>query len=596
MEALLRHVRGREMLVILDNCEHLLASCASLVTHLLQKAPRLRILATSRESLRILGEATFPVPRLGLAADGSSEAVQLFVERAKAASPAFEITPANGTTVSELCRRLDGIPLALELAAARLRALSVEAIAERLGERFGLLKVPIATATPRHQALRACLDWSHDLLPEQERVVLRRLAVFAGGCRLDAAEAVVAGGTVAADDVAELLANLVDKSMVEHDPATDRYGLLETVRQYALERLAESGDEQATRGRHLHYHVQLVETAWPHLDGSNPRPWFARLDIERENLLAAHGFCDEAPDGAEQGLRLTIARRYWIQRAHVDLAMQMILRALGHRQVDRHPALRASATAVAGLYASFKADYAAARRHLEDCLSMEATAADPNIEAYARRVLGGVCHSCGERQAARRHFEACLALRARVRDQFIVYLCLNNLSYLHIEQGEFEAAERLLAESFAFFTEAAHPNHHALTLFGATTLCLHRGDAVNARRCLGAATRIIEWLDLLSLRPVALEIAAALAALEGDAERAARYIGASGAEVAQTHIFLYAPGSALRAPFIDAARKRLGAEAFAAAEAIGRELSYQEALSEASRWLSPERVPEEASS
>jgi len=242
LEALLKHLGGRKSLLILDNCEHLLNGCVPLARQLLEKAPALSIVATSREALRVMGEVVFRVPRLALPSSGEDhsglstcDAVQLFTERATAATRSFALTPANVNTVGELCRRLDGIPLALELAAARMRTLSIDAMAARLDERFRLLKVDAPSAAPRHQALRACLDWSHDLLTEHERAVLRSLAVFGGSFTIDAVEAVMAGNTNAGPGVVDLLANLVEKSMVEHDARTDRYAVLETVRQYALE-------------------------------------------------------------------------------------------------------------------------------------------------------------------------------------------------------------------------------------------------------------------------------------------------------------------------------------------------------------------------
>jgi len=250
VEGLLEHLRGRKLLLILDNCEHLLDSCVPLARGLLERVPGLSIVATSREALRIMGEVVFRVPRLTLPPAGEGDAglstcdaVRLFADRATAVSPSFAVTPANVTKVGELCRRLDGIPLALELAAARMRTLSIDAMAARLDARFRLLKVDVPSAAPRHQALRACLDWSHALLTEHERAVLRSLAVFGGSFTIDAAEAVLAGNANTCG-VVDLLANLVEKSMVEHDARTDRYAVLDTVRQYALERPADSGGER----------------------------------------------------------------------------------------------------------------------------------------------------------------------------------------------------------------------------------------------------------------------------------------------------------------------------------------------------------------
>jgi predicted ATPase/DNA-binding winged helix-turn-helix (wHTH) protein len=593
MEALLKHLHGRKLLLILDNCEHLLHSCVPLVRNLLESAPGLSIVATSREALRIPGEVVFPVPRLTLPAAGGDresplstcDAMQLFAERAKAASTSFAITPANVDIVGELCRRLDGIPLALELAAARLRALSIEAMAARLDERFRLLKLEVPYAAPRHQALRTCLDWSHDLLTEQERIVLRRLGVFVGGCTIDAAEAVAADSLVAPRDVVDLLANLVEKSMVEHDARTDRYDLLETVRQYAVERLVESADERGTRARHMQHYVGLAEAANPNLVGPDPRPWFNRLDAERENLLAAHAFCDVADDGAEQGLRLAYAlNRYWMYRPLIALGRRMVTQALARPGVESHPVLHAKALVRAGACAHFMRDDASARQLLGDCLAIPE--AETETVVNARRLLGMVFHSLGDLQAAREQYETCLALRAQLNDTLQADLCLMHMASLQAELGDFASAERIYADSLANVTEEQHPHFHATVLFSITSMHIQRGAAALARKTLAKAVRIIERLDLIVLRPQALEITAGVAALEGDAERAARCLGAAGAEMKQTRMHYSTRGSVLREPLIRAARDAIGAEAFAAAEAKGGALSYQEALAEARVWLS----------
>jgi predicted ATPase len=214
--------------------------------------------------------------------------VRLFVERASAVQPAFKLTEQSAPAVAEICRRLDGIPLALELAAARVRALSVEQIASRVNDRFRLLTTGDRTALPRQQTLRALIDWSYDLLTEAERVLFRRLAVFAGGWTLEAAEAVGAGGQIAQDEVLDLLADLVDKSLVVVEGEAGRYRLLETVREYAQERLDESDDGPGARERHLDCFLAFAQQARPHLFGPEEGIWLARLDLERENLLTAH--------------------------------------------------------------------------------------------------------------------------------------------------------------------------------------------------------------------------------------------------------------------------------------------------------------------
>ena len=267
-EALIKAVGDRRLLLILDNCEHLLAACADVCRRLLQAGPHLRILASSREPMHVAGETTFPLPALAMpdadqtvapSALAQYEAVHLFLDRAAAALPSFRVNDQNATAIVDICRRLDGIPLAIELAAARVRALSVQAIAERLTNRFVLLTGGDRTALPRQQTLRASIDWSHDLLTDKERTLFRRLAVFAGGWTLEAAECVAAGDEVAESEVLGLLADLVDKSLVMVDADGGRYGFLETVRQYATERLANAPDGDATRSRHLAFFLAMAE-------------------------------------------------------------------------------------------------------------------------------------------------------------------------------------------------------------------------------------------------------------------------------------------------------------------------------------------------
>ena len=340
MDSLLQFVADRSLLVVLDNCEHLVGACAELATRLLQAGAGVRVLATSRENLHVRGETTYPVPALSVPEAGGEmapeamvhcDAVRLFVDRALAAQPLFRLTADNAAAVTEICRRLDGIPLALELAAARLRALSVEGIATRLQDRFRLLVAGDRTALPRQKTLRALIDWSHDLLTEAERIVFRRLAVFAGGFNLEAAEAVVPGSDVADGDVLDLLSQLVDKSLVAVAVDSGRYRLLETVRQYAGECLAATGDGATLRARHRAHYVALAERARPELVGPHQAEWLARLDLDRENLLSAHAGCAGDPQAGATGLQLVTAlKQYFYRRGLLGLAQQVMAEALAH--------------------------------------------------------------------------------------------------------------------------------------------------------------------------------------------------------------------------------------------------------------------------
>ncbi|REE95099.1 ATP-binding protein [Thermomonospora umbrina] len=324
-------LRRRRALVVLDNCEHLVEECASLCRTLLARCDRLRILATSREPLRVPGENVWRVPPLSFpaardepAGPARHEAVRLFMARATAARPDFALTPGNAPALAELCRALDGVPLALELAAARVRVLSLEQIADRLTDRFRLLTAGDRTAPPRQRTLRAAIDWSHELLDEPERILLRRLSVFAGWS-LDQAEQVCADGLLPQEQILDLLTALVDKSLVVVDrevAGETRFRLLESIREYAVERLAEAGEEQALRGRHRAAVLELLEHHAELGVAHRPASWrrrvelYDRYDVEQHNVRVALAWSRERGD-VEEGLRLCLAARlFWGPRGH----------------------------------------------------------------------------------------------------------------------------------------------------------------------------------------------------------------------------------------------------------------------------------------
>jgi len=371
LTALSEYLHPRQLLLILDNCEHLLVACAGLADALLRACPHLKILTTSRQPLEVEGETTWRVPSLPLpdvqqrmlSPEGlrANDAVRLFVERASAASPEFGLTDRNAMVVAKVCNRLDGIPLAIELAAARVRTMSVERIVERLDDRFRLLATGGSTALPRHRTLRGAMDWSYDLLSEAERAMLRRLSVFAGGFTLDAAEGVCAGDSVQRDDVLPLLTQLVDKSLVvlyEHD-GTERYRLLETVRQYTADKLAESGESADTRRRHRDWYLALALQADAELRGPTQRVWIARLEAERDNVRAALAW-SLSEDGGEAGLRLAGAMAwFWVMQANVNEGREWLEKALSSVR-EPSPAARAKALNGAGIMAWRQGDLVAA--------------------------------------------------------------------------------------------------------------------------------------------------------------------------------------------------------------------------------------------
>ena len=341
MDTLLRFVRDRQMLVVLDNCEHLLDASAELVVALLSGAPGLTVLATSREAIGVAGEVSWRVPSLSLA----DEAIELFTDRARHARPDFTVTDDNAAAVGEICARLDGVPLAIELAAARVRALSLAEILDSLHDRFRLLTGGARTAVRRQQTLRASVDWSHALLTEPERVLFRRLAVFLGGFDLDAAQTVAGGGDVERYQVLDQLTLLVDKSLVVADDSggRTRYRLLETVRQYALEKLGESGEADAVRSRHRDHYTAMAAV----LDapaGSDYEQRLEQADTEIDNLRAAFGWSRENSDIE---LALTLAsslQPLWLARGRIREGLAWFDAALADLDAQ-HPEVAAAVRA-----------------------------------------------------------------------------------------------------------------------------------------------------------------------------------------------------------------------------------------------------------
>jgi predicted ATPase/class 3 adenylate cyclase len=378
IDTLTAQLRSKQTLMVIDNCEHLLASCAKLIALLLEGSVHLRILATSREALAVPGEVIMPVPPLAvppeatdLAALGEFSAVRLFMDRALAVRPSFSITPANMAAMIAIVTRLDGIPLALELAAARVKLLSAEQIAGRLSDRFRLLSGGGRTVLPRQQTLRGAIDWSYDLLEEQERSLLRRLAVFAGSWTVEAAMAVCSDSRVEADDVLDLLGRLVDKSLVVviEGVEENRFGLLETIRQYGRERLQEAGEANLIEAAHRDWCRLLVETAATQLRGGAEQVrWLEVLETDRANISAALESAIASGD-ATTSLRIAVgAAWFWYLRGHWDEAGRWLRQSLAVDGAD--PKLRAEGGAWAALFHWRRQEIDAAKRQAQSSLSI----------------------------------------------------------------------------------------------------------------------------------------------------------------------------------------------------------------------------------
>lgn len=438
----------KQLLLVLDNCEHLLPACAVLADALLRAAPEVRILATSREPLGVQGEQVQPVPPLSLpAADAADprellrfEAVRLFVERAALASPAFVLDAAGAGAVREICRRLDGIPLAIELAAARLRHLSPGEVAQRLDDRFALLAGGSRTALPRQRTLRALVDWSHDLLAPPEQILLRRLAAFAGGCTLETAEEVCGGlAPLAPGAVLPLVSALADKSLVvvTRDPqGRTRYQMLETIRHYALEKLDAAGETAAMRARHLHAMRALAERCEPGIRGHDQQRWLERLDAETSELQAAMAWGDaHDPDAL---LRLASALwRYSDLRGQRVIGLDTLLRAL---QSGRRDATHALGLARAAHMARNLADFALAGRLAGEALAITAAHPSKEAESMALFVRGAAALESMRSEQGRQDLRQALELARATGDEGLAGSSLVFLGFDAEMRNDLEAA------------------------------------------------------------------------------------------------------------------------------------------------------------
>ena len=595
-EALVACARERQLLLVLDNCEHLVSACAELARQLLQAGPRLSILASSREPLNIAGETIYTVPPLSVPSlDGSMatdsimrfEAVHLFVERAKAMQASFRHSDQDMPAIVGICQHLDGIPLALELAAARVRALSVEQIAARVNDRFRLLTSGNRTAQPRQQTLRAMIDWSYDLLNDKERILLRRLAVFAGSWTLEAAEGVGSSEGVEPSQVLDLLTDLVDKSLVMIDADGGRYRLLETVRQYAQELLIKACEEEDVRARHLRFFLALAERARPELVGPQQAVWLVRLDLERENLLAAHAWCMHAKGGGESALSLINGvKLYWASRGQFGLLYRLTVEALAHADAQERDLARCRGHFNAGQACYFMGRYDEAIGFLEESLAIARERVDKaNIEA-ALSLLGLASLGRGDITKARRYIVEALARAREQRNKHEIAAAANGLAQFHRVVGELDAAEPLYEEVLGLARDIGDKELVAIAKLNLAMVAISRGAFDQARGNLLDAMAIAKETGSRPMGQSAIEVTAGLAASHRKWEAAAQFFGAAEAQVIQTGLHRDPADEAFLGPLVARARDALGAGSFDVAEAGGHALSFEDAMREAEAFLS----------
>jgi predicted ATPase/class 3 adenylate cyclase len=629
LAALVDHLKAKRLLLVLDDCDPVLSACAELAQALVRSCSSVRIIVSSREALGVPGEAILPIASLATPEAGTAvrardlagnPAVQLFVDRAQAVLPSFVVTDQNAAAVAQLTRRLDGIPLAVELAAARVRALPVEQIAARLDDRFRLLTGGSRTSVARHQTLRATIDWSYDLLTEPERAVLRRLSAFAGGATLEAAESVCAGDTVDVLDILDVLGRLVEKSLVSIDPtqAEARFRLLETLREYARTRLVEAGEGDATLRRHRDWYLALVDEASPaFFQGPEPAEWLRRLDREHDDLRAALEWCLDQPGEGWSGLRLAAGLwRYWEIRGHLTEGRGWLERMVGAVGDEVSP-LRANAYTGAGNLAFMQGDFRAASAFHEASLSLHRQIGDVLSIAYAANNLANAAVQLGDHARARELYEESIALsRARgdvrgvafgsinladvatrqgdhggahelhvqilamireLGDRWMEAFALDTFGRATSQAGDVETARSLHVEALAILEELGDRRGVARVLTHLAGVALSDGDTVRARGLLRQSLAIRQELgDMPGLASAMESLAGAMAA--DDAESAARLHGAAESLRESIRAIVPPQAAATHDQALADLGNRLGEERFEVARREGRQMTPNEAL------------------
>jgi len=491
-------LRPRRALLVIDNCEHLIQACAQLAETLLRACPTLHILATSREALGIAGETPYLVPTLTTPDPAHAtletllqyEAVRLFVERAHTALPVFALTNDNTPAVAQVCHQLDGIPLALELAAARVKALRVEQIAARLAERdrFDLLTGGSRSALPRLQTLRAAIDWSHGLLTEPERALLRRLSVFAGGWTLEAAEGVCVGDGVKAHDVLDLMTQLVNKSLIiaEREQGQEaRYRMLETIRQYAIERLLEAGEAERTRNRHFEFFMQWAERVEPLVRGLQQLEWLNRVEAEHDNLRAALEWGLAQAERGEASLRLAGALfSFWYRRGYISEGRAWLARALANPAAPSAGAARAQALDAAAALGRCQSDDVTAKALLEESVSLWRALgpAGKTGLAHALATLGDVMRQLGDPAAARSLASEAIALFREQDERWGLAYALSNLGLAVRDQDDFALARSVINESITLWRDLGDLWELGVSIRFLGIVAMRQGDYKEAQR------------------------------------------------------------------------------------------------------------------
>jgi predicted ATPase/class 3 adenylate cyclase/DNA-binding NarL/FixJ family response regulator len=603
LETLTANLRTRDCLLVLDNCEHLIAECAKLAAHFLGQCPGLTILATSRERLAVPGEELWRLAPLALPPDPDEtlpptaltdwEAVRLFIERARLDPRVLDADGAQAAAVVQICRRLDGIPLAIELAAARVSMMNVDELLRRLDDRFQLLTGGGHAAVPRHQALRATVDWSFQLLEPDERALLRRLSIFAGGFAVADVEAVCEGGDVESGEIVDLLGRLVDKSLVMPPPAEtgSPMRLLETLRQYSRERLDEAGEAGIYSKRHADYYLGLAEHTKNLRDSHEHSTWLDRLEKEHDNLRAALEWSLTA--SAEVNLRLAAALvSFWDARGYLTEGRDWLEKALAAYADDSAPS--AEAFGAAGWLAQRLGDLDRAASHLEKSIKIARVTQQSGVLARSLRTLALVRLLQGDSQTAGPLVREAIEVAESLDDQTGKAGGLLVIALVTYLAGDRESARSYAEESLALHRSLGDEKVAAFLLACLANLALDHKDEATARANLGEGLEISRELREKVDVAFVLDSCARLAAAQSDHARALQLAGAASAVRETVRALPAPPWEAMVATSLEPARRALGADAAQAAWKSGTGLTLEQAIEHALGWLAPDHAEKTA--
>ena len=590
LQTVVQRLRDKRTLIVLDSCEHVLSRAAELVDALISASGDLKVIVTSREGLGVEGERLFalrslsvPASAVDLKAIEASEAVRLFMDRARMRDDGFVLTAKTAPAIAEICRRLDGIPLAIELAAGRITVLTPEDIAARLDDRFRLLTGGSKTALPRHQTLRATIQWSYDQLTEDERRLFRLVSVFAGGWTLESA-ARLTGNDTDEFEVLELMTRLVGKSLVTADRGTQggsRYAMLETVRQYAQERLSEAGEADVARARHLDYFLELVEAAEAQLRGPDQGTWMARLVEEQDNLLGAHAWCGQSGAHAEQGLRLVGAlRRFFLFTGSLELGRRVASEAVEHPGAQARSLPRAKALFCLSNMEFFLSRHADSLAHGEASLAIARELGNTPAICDGLHATAHARTGIGDLAGARLSYEEFVALARNSADVPRLASALGSLAEFLRLQGDLESAEPLYVESLELTRAIGDPQNVVISLFNLGAVAIMRNALERAR------AHLIEAGSIVSVRNprAAGGLVDFVAAWHAEHERwlrAARWFGAAQSEYDRIGASEREPvDESFMRPRIERTRAALGDDAFETAWREGGQLDIESAVAE----------------